>query len=460
MVAINYANREVSCKIVYYGPGLSGKTTNLQYIHSKVPNTTRGDLISLATDADRTLYFDFLPINIGSINGFTTRFQLYTVPGQVFYNATRKLVLRGVDGLIFVADSQRDKADENVESLNNLKENLAEYGYALEDIPIILQYNKVDLPEIMTVEEMDQLLNSHNWPTFTSVAHQGKGVFDTLKLIIKLILENVKKSGTAKKIAENQKPQPSASPEPQSQPAQASESGAVAPEHGRPQQAGGSSAQRSQPEPAQDGRLAASAGETASSVAVADMPQQDPGRQDMQATDKIRVEQEREAAEAERAEAEAVSSNDPARQEDTYIGQKPEQQEMSAEPEPDEQTVETDETRAEEDQDLMIKRADQESYVEDQPQDKSKPQPQAEEIQPEADYDEPEEVTEMPEETPAPEEEAVPEPARDEAGEEDDQDEYEEDIFALPTERPKMAAPLKAKKKKKGFFLFRLFKKK
>lgn len=458
MVAINYANREVSCKIVYYGPGLSGKTTNLQYIHSKVPNTTRGDLISLATDADRTLYFDFLPINIGSINGFTTRFQLYTVPGQVFYNATRKLVLRGVDGLIFVADSQRDKADENVESLNNLKENLDEYGYALEDIPIILQYNKVDLPEIMTVEEMDQLLNSHNWPTFTSVAHQGKGVFDTLKLIIKMILENVKKSGTAKQIAEKQGAQPAESAEPQPQSKPVAETEPAPSEY--PQKSAGGSAPGSQPEPARDGRLAASAGESASSVAVADMPQQDPNRQDMQATDKIKVEQQREAAEAERAEAEAASSNDPARQEDTYIGQKPEQQEMSADPEPDEQTVETDETRAEEDQDLMIKRADQESYVEDQPQDKPKPEPEAEEIQPTADYDEPEEVTEMPEETPAPEEEEMPEPVRDEAGEEDDEDEYEEDIFALPTERPKMAAPLKAKKKKKGFFLFRLFKKK
>jgi len=204
MVAINYANREVSCKIVYYGPGLSGKTTNLQYIHGKVPGTTRGDLISLATDADRTLYFDFLPINIGDINGFTTRFQLYTVPGQVFYNATRKLVLRGVDGLIFVADSQRDKADENVESLNNLKENLEEYGYDLSSLPLILQYNKRDVPDIMSVEELDQLLNDHNWPVFESVAHKGKGVFDTLKLIIRMILEKAKKSGTAQKIEAGQ----------------------------------------------------------------------------------------------------------------------------------------------------------------------------------------------------------------------------------------------------------------
>ena len=203
MVAINYANREVSCKIVYYGPGLSGKTTNLQYIHGKVPGTTRGDLISLATDADRTLYFDFLPINIGDINGFTTRFQLYTVPGQVFYNATRKLVLRGVDGLIFVADSQREKSDENIESFNNLKENLTEYGYDIKTMPLILQYNKRDLPDIMSVEEMNQLMNEHNWPVFESVAHKGPGVFDTLKLIIKMILDKAKKSGTAKQIEES-----------------------------------------------------------------------------------------------------------------------------------------------------------------------------------------------------------------------------------------------------------------
>jgi hypothetical protein len=170
-----------------------------------VPGNTKGDLISLATDADRTLYFDFLPINIGTINGFTTRFQLYTVPGQVFYNATRKLVLRGVDGLIFVADSQRDKADENVESLTNLKENLAEYGYDLDSLPLILQYNKRDLPEIMTIEELNALLNEKNWPYFESIAHKGKGVFDTLKLIIKLILENAKKSKAAQKIEEAQR---------------------------------------------------------------------------------------------------------------------------------------------------------------------------------------------------------------------------------------------------------------
>lgn len=202
MVVINYNSREVSCKIVYYGPGLSGKTTNLIYVHGKVPGTTRGDLISLATDADRTLYFDFLPINIGDINGFTTKFQLYTVPGQVFYNATRKLVLRGVDGLIFVADSQRDKADENVESLNNLKENLEEYGIDLKDIPLAMQYNKRDLPDVMSIDELDKLLNTGNWKTFEACANKGTGVFDTLKYVIKLVLDKAKKSPQAMRTSE------------------------------------------------------------------------------------------------------------------------------------------------------------------------------------------------------------------------------------------------------------------
>ena len=175
MVSINYATREVSCKIVYYGPGLSGKTTNLQYVHQKVPPSTKGKLISLATDADRTLYFDFLPINIGAINGFAAKFQLYTVPGQVYYNATRKLVLRGVDGLVFVADSQPDKMDENIESLNNLKENLAEYGYDLDEIPIVIQYNKQDLPAVLSPDDLRPVLNRTGWPEFKASATEGFG---------------------------------------------------------------------------------------------------------------------------------------------------------------------------------------------------------------------------------------------------------------------------------------------
>lgn len=201
MVSINYSAREVCCKIVYYGPGLSGKTTNLQYIHSKVPQNTRGKLISLATEADRTLYFDFLPINIGTINDFQAKFQLYTVPGQVYYNATRKLVLRGVDGIVFVADSQPDKMDENVESLANLEENLVEYGYNPDDLPMVIQYNKCDLPGVMTADELNERLNHKGRPFFQASATMGNGVFDTLKLIIKLVLEKAKASGQSQATA-------------------------------------------------------------------------------------------------------------------------------------------------------------------------------------------------------------------------------------------------------------------
>jgi signal recognition particle receptor subunit beta len=196
MVSINYSSREVCCKIVYYGPGLSGKTTNLLYVHSKVPSDTRGKMISLATEADRTLYFDFLPINIGTINGFAAKFQLYTVPGQVYYNATRKLVLRGVDGVVFVADSQPDKMEENIESLVNLEENLREYGYDINDLPMVIQYNKRDLPGVMAVDELNTRLNTRNLPHFEASATLGNGVFDTLKLIIKLVLEKAKRSAT------------------------------------------------------------------------------------------------------------------------------------------------------------------------------------------------------------------------------------------------------------------------
>lgn len=198
MVSINYSAREVCCKIVYYGPGLSGKTTNLQYVHSKVPGNTRGELISLATEADRTLYFDFLPINIGTINGFTAKFQLYTVPGQVYYNATRKLVLRGVDGIVFVADSQPEKMDENIESLTNLAENLREYGYDITTIPVVLQFNKRDLPGVLSIEELNARLNPHNWPTYEASATVGNGVFDTLKRIIKMVLDKAKSTSAPK----------------------------------------------------------------------------------------------------------------------------------------------------------------------------------------------------------------------------------------------------------------------
>ncbi len=193
MVTINYAFREISCKIVYYGPGLSGKTTNLQYVHDRIPSKSRGDLISLATEADRTLYFDFLPIHVGDIAGFATKFQLYTVPGQVFYNATRKLVLRGVDGIVFVADSQKAKMDENIESLTNMYENLRENGIDLSEIPVVIQYNKRDLPDICSIDELQKALNPEGWVCTEASAVNGTGVFDTLKRITKLVLEHTKR---------------------------------------------------------------------------------------------------------------------------------------------------------------------------------------------------------------------------------------------------------------------------
>lgn len=198
MASINYATREISCKIVYYGPGLSGKTTNLQVIHRKIPQETKSEMVSLATETDRTLFFDFLPLDLGSIKGFATKFQLYTVPGQVYYNATRKLVLRGVDGVVFVADSQRDKMQENIDSLKNLQENLKEYGIDLGTVPFVLQYNKRDLPGIATIMELDQYLNWHKVPTFEAQAHQGVGVFTTLKAIGKIVIDTFNAKYTAR----------------------------------------------------------------------------------------------------------------------------------------------------------------------------------------------------------------------------------------------------------------------
>jgi signal recognition particle receptor subunit beta len=198
MASINYATREISCKIVYYGPGLSGKTTNLQIIHRKIPVEAKSEMVSLATETDRTLFFDFLPLDLGSIKGFATKFQLYTVPGQVYYNATRKLVLRGVDGVVFVADSQRDKMQENIDSLKNLQENLKEYGIDLGSVPFVLQYNKRDLPGIASIVELDQHLNWHKVPTYEAQAHQGIGVFTTLKAIGKIVIDTFNSKYTAR----------------------------------------------------------------------------------------------------------------------------------------------------------------------------------------------------------------------------------------------------------------------
>jgi signal recognition particle receptor subunit beta len=193
MTFINYASKEINCKIVYYGPGLGGKTTNLQYIYNKTAPDAKGKMISLATEADRTLFFDFLPLDLGTIRGFTTRFHLYTVPGQVFYDASRKLILKGVDGVVFVADSQRERMEANIESIRNLEQNLREHGLDLKTIPYALQFNKRDLPTAMAVDELYRTLNFKREPTFEAVAPQGVGVFDTLKAVAKLILIELRK---------------------------------------------------------------------------------------------------------------------------------------------------------------------------------------------------------------------------------------------------------------------------
>jgi signal recognition particle receptor subunit beta len=195
MSFINYSSREINCKIVYYGPGLCGKTTNLQYIYKKMNPDSRGKMISLATETERTLFFDFLPLSLGEIRGFKTRFHLYTVPGQVFYDASRRLILRGVDGVVFCADSQLTRMDANVESLENLRINLREQGYDPDRIPLVLQYNKRDLPQIAPVVDLHALLNYRNVPEFEASAPGGSGVFETLKAIIKLILIDLKKGG-------------------------------------------------------------------------------------------------------------------------------------------------------------------------------------------------------------------------------------------------------------------------
>ena len=223
MSMINYASREINCKLVYYGPGLGGKTTNLEHVYGKVAPDKRGKMVSLATESERTLFFDFLPVDLGTIRGFKTRFHLYTVPGQVYYNASRKLILKGVDGVVFVADSQMDRMEANVESMQNLYDNMAEYGYDLTKIPFLIQYNKRDLPNAASIAELQQQLNpgwevaeagkqrqtpdpnnegewlvtqvDGTWveraPFFESIAINGDGVFETLRHIAKLVLKTL-----------------------------------------------------------------------------------------------------------------------------------------------------------------------------------------------------------------------------------------------------------------------------
>ena len=191
MSLVNYATREITCKIVYYGPGRSGKTTNLQYIYSRVPWDRKGEMVSLATEADRTLFFDFLPLDLGQISSFSTRFQLYTVPGQVYYNATRKLVLQGADGVVFVADSQRNQIEDDIESFKNLQENLLEHGIDIREIPVVIQYNKRDLPNILAIDLLEEELNFRDVPSFPASALLGEGVFDTLRSVSESVLKKL-----------------------------------------------------------------------------------------------------------------------------------------------------------------------------------------------------------------------------------------------------------------------------
>jgi signal recognition particle receptor subunit beta len=193
MTFINYASREINCKIVYYGPGLCGKTTNLQHIFDSTAPQAKGKLISLATETDRTLFFDFMPLELGTVRGFKTRFHLYTVPGQVFYDASRKLILKGVDGVVFVADSQEERMDANIESLYNLEENLRAQGYDLMKIPYVLQLNKRDLANILPVDELREELSRKGEPVVEAVASSGTGVFDTLKAVAKQVLTELRK---------------------------------------------------------------------------------------------------------------------------------------------------------------------------------------------------------------------------------------------------------------------------
>ena len=195
MSFINYAQREIILKIVYYGPGLCGKTTNLQFIYNKTNPEAKGKMISLATETERTLFFDFLPLALGEIRGFKTRFHLYTVPGQVFYDASRKLILKGVDGVVFVADSQIARMEANLESMDNLRTNLAEQGYSLDKLPYVIQYNKRDMPSVAPIEELQRLLNPGGLVEFEACATTGQGVFETLKAVARGVLQDLKQMG-------------------------------------------------------------------------------------------------------------------------------------------------------------------------------------------------------------------------------------------------------------------------
>ena len=241
MVQINFALKEVNCKIVFYGPGMSGKTTNLEIIHQKAPEENKGELTSISTDGDRTLFFDFMPLDLGTVAGMRTKFQLYTVPGQVYYNSTRKLVLQGADGVIFIADSDADKLAENIESYENLIENMTEYGKDIRELPHVIQYNKRDHPNAMSVEDLDKQFNRFGVPTFEAVAVTGEGVFPTLKVLAGMVLESIDKMDSRRRAArpaqrsaaEAPTPQSAVRPAPAGAPAPAS-SPAGRPAAGRP----------------------------------------------------------------------------------------------------------------------------------------------------------------------------------------------------------------------------------
>jgi signal recognition particle receptor subunit beta len=198
MTFINYAAREINCKIVYYGPGLCGKTTNIQFIYERTNPVAKGKLISLATETDRTLFFDFMPLDLGTIQGFKTRFHLYTVPGQVFYDASRRLILKGVDGVIFVADSQESRFEANIEAIQNLRDNMKTYGYDLMTVPYVLQLNKRDLPTALETEKLVDALRVKNEPVFEAVATSGAGVFETLKAMARMVLLNLRQRSGVK----------------------------------------------------------------------------------------------------------------------------------------------------------------------------------------------------------------------------------------------------------------------
>ncbi|MEY2745181.1 MAG: hypothetical protein RL112_223 [Planctomycetota bacterium] len=210
MVQINFGERQVTAKIVYYGPGMSGKTTNIEVVHQKAPPANRGELTSISTDGDRTLFFDFMPLDLGTVAGLKTSFQIYTVPGQVYYNSTRKLVLQGVDGVVFVADSSASMVEENLESLGNLEQNLAEYGKDIAEIPLVIQYNKRDLPDALPLEELERLLNPRGVPSFEAVANTGQGVFPTLKALASIVIQSIH-AGT-RSSAPQGAPQPALAP--------------------------------------------------------------------------------------------------------------------------------------------------------------------------------------------------------------------------------------------------------